>query len=45
MSDALPFKISDNHWRLWKKTKTGNWTPKVIEVNVSQTGVEIVVKH
>jgi len=23
----LPFKVSDKHWRFWKKSKNNNWTP------------------
>ncbi len=28
----LPFKASDKHWRIWKKTKNGNWTPRKLEI-------------
>lgn len=28
----LPFKTSDKHWRIWKKSEKGNWTPRKIEI-------------
>ncbi len=27
----LPFKPSDKHWRIWNKSKNGNWTPRKIK--------------
>lgn len=27
----LPFKTSDKHWRIWSKSKNGNWTPRKLE--------------
>jgi hypothetical protein len=33
LSAALPFRPSDKHWRLWKKSKAGNWNPSVIDMN------------
>jgi hypothetical protein len=35
LSNALPFKPSEKHWRLWKKTKSGNWQPKVLEIKIN----------
>ena len=31
----LPFKPSDKHWRIWRLSKNGNWTPSKIEINAS----------
>tara|TARA_B100001059_G_C17816651_1_gene575693 strand:+ start:1918 stop:2583 length:666 start_codon:yes stop_codon:yes gene_type:complete len=36
LKSNLPFKTSDKHWRTWKKSEKGNWTPRKIEIkNVS----------
>lgn len=32
LKSNLPFKTSDKHWRIWKKTEKGNWTQKKIEI-------------
>lgn len=28
----LPFKPSEKHWRIWKKSEKGNWIPNKIEI-------------
>lgn len=30
----LPFKLSDKHWRLWRKSKNDNWLPSKIDAGV-----------
>ncbi len=32
IKDNLPFKMSDKHWRIWKKSEKGNWIPRKIEI-------------
>lgn len=32
MKKVAPFKFSDKNWRLWKKSKKGNWNPNKIEI-------------
>jgi len=32
LKSNLPFKTSDKHWRIWKKSLKGNWTPRKIEI-------------
>ena len=34
-SELLPFKPSAKHWRIWKCSKNGNWSPRHLERNVS----------
>jgi hypothetical protein len=33
MQNTLPFKFSEKHWRIWKKSKNNNWTSKKIVIN------------
>ena len=33
--ELLPFKPSAKHWRIWKYSKKGNWTPRHAERNAS----------
>jgi hypothetical protein len=35
VSTALPFKPSDKNWRLWRKSKTDNWNPQILDINAS----------
>jgi hypothetical protein len=36
LKTELPFKMSEVHWRLWKKSRNGNWRPNKVEIkNVS----------
>ncbi|MFY9241728.1 MAG: hypothetical protein WAO74_01730 [Polaribacter sp.] len=36
LSSKLPFKPSEKHWRIWKKSEKGNWIPRKLEIkNVS----------
>ncbi len=30
LKSNLPFKTSDKHWRIWKKSEKGNWTARKI---------------
>lgn len=32
LKSNLPFKTSDKHWRVWKKSEKGNWTARKIEI-------------
>ena len=32
LKSKLPFQTSDKHWRIWKKSENGNWTPRKIEI-------------
>ena len=32
LKSSLPFKLSDKHWRIWKKSENGNWNPNKIEI-------------
>ena len=34
-SELLPFKPSTKHWRIWIRSKNGNWSPRNTERNVS----------
>ena len=34
-TELLPFKPSPKHWRVWKRSKNNNWTPRHTEKNVS----------
>ena len=33
MQNTLPFKFSEKHWRILKKSKNNNWIPKKIIIN------------
>ncbi len=33
MAQYLPFKFSDKHWRIWKRSKKGNWISHVLDIN------------
>lgn len=36
LNSKLPFKPSEKHWRIWKKSEKGNWKPSKLEIkNVS----------
>jgi hypothetical protein len=35
-SELLPFKPSVKHWRIWKCSKNGIWSPRRTEQNLSQ---------
>jgi len=35
LAEYLPFKLSKNHWRIWKLSKNGNWIPNKIEINTA----------
>jgi len=39
LKSNLPFKTSDKHWRIWKKSDKGNWTPRKIEIKTSANTV------
>lgn len=32
LKKKLPFKPSEKHWRIWKKSKNGNWIPRKIQI-------------
>lgn len=32
LKSLLPFKVSEKHWRVWKKSDKGNWTPRKLEI-------------
>jgi len=32
LNSFLPFKPSEKHWRIWKKSEKGNWIPNKIEI-------------
>ena len=39
IKSKLPFKTSDKHWRIWKKSEKENWTPRKIEIKTSANTV------
>ncbi|PZR19516.1 MAG: hypothetical protein DI539_13815 [Flavobacterium psychrophilum] len=41
----LPFKVSDKHWRLWKKSKNNNWISSKIDVDFSKTQVSKLLSN
>ena len=34
LKSHLPFKPSGKHWRIWSKSNSGNWTPRVLDVKI-----------
>ena len=32
LKSCLPFKPSEKHWRIWKKSEKGNWVPNKTEI-------------
>jgi len=32
ITSNLPFKTSDNHWKIWHKSEKGNWIPRKLEL-------------
>ncbi|MGZ8559528.1 MAG: hypothetical protein ACXWWC_14385 [Chitinophagaceae bacterium] len=35
MTNLLPFKSSNKHWRLWRKSKNENWSQQIININAA----------
>lgn len=32
LKSCLPFKLSEKHWRIWKKSEKGNWIPNKTDI-------------
>lgn len=36
LQEYLPFKFSNKHWQIWKKSKNSNWVPRKFEMYLFQ---------